>query len=75
VSVPHPFGSRMLDTDHPGPRPDAAAKLSRPVVCSCARSPWCQGPASADWADCDRACRACLLPPPSTRRPRRPVIC
>jgi hypothetical protein len=40
-----------------------AAARTREVKCVCDRSPFCRGRASADWATCSTACRACKPPP------------
>jgi hypothetical protein len=40
-----------------------AAGLRTPDLrCSCS-TPFCRGQGSADWLNCDRACRACRPPP------------
>jgi hypothetical protein len=55
--------------------PDVAAlktaQRAREVKCSCEGSPFCRGWASADWASCSTACRACKPAPfkPPTRTP------
>lgn len=58
-----PFDGRI----HTEPRSTKVAE----VRCTCARSPWCRGAASADWATCSTACKACQPAPwrPPTRTP------
>jgi hypothetical protein len=47
--------------------PDVAALKAvagtRDARCTCDRSPFCRDQASADWATCSTACRACKRPP------------
>jgi hypothetical protein len=40
-----------------------AAARDREVRCTCDRSPFCRGQASADWLTCATSCRACRPDP------------
>jgi hypothetical protein len=52
--MPRPFEGPI----HLEPR-DATVTRAREVQCSCERSPFCRGQASADWLICAASCRVC----------------
>jgi hypothetical protein len=43
---------------------DRAAKLPTATYWQCPAGPFCQGPGSADWAECDARCKGCQPPAP-----------
>jgi hypothetical protein len=47
---------------------DRAIAVPGGGYCTCGPAPFCQGPLSSDWADCDARCKPCRVPAP------RPVV-